>query len=147
MTTLAAECFRTALRSLVDGRGRGAQTDLAEQLGMSRSAFNDILTGRKGTSTKTQERIAAHFGLSLGEMLRIGENMLQGRVVFPWAQQLEGLTKRQQLKAIIELTNEQVGHPQDNLFFVESICDFLEGSASPSDLYNTYLKMARSRAR
>ena len=47
---LAAESFKTALRSLLDARGRGAQTELAEALGLSRSAINDILTGRRGTS-------------------------------------------------------------------------------------------------
>ena len=31
---------------------------------------------------------AAHFGLTLGEMLRIGENLLSGRIVFPWSDQL-----------------------------------------------------------
>lgn len=143
--SLAEESFRTALRSLIDARGRGGQAEVAERLGLARSAVNDILSGRRGTSTRTQERIAAYFGLSLGEMLRIGEQLLQGRAVFPWADQLEGMTRAQQLQAIVELTNEQVGHSQDNLFFVKDVCEFLEGNLAPADIYHSYLKMLRSR--
>lgn len=142
--SLAAESFRLALRSLLSGSGRGAQTDLAETLGLSRSAINDILSGRRGASSKSQERIAACFGLSLGEMLRIGENLMHGRVVFPWADQLEGLTRPQQLKKIVELTNHQVGHSQCNMEFVCAVCEFLAGELAPADLYNTYLKLVRT---
>lgn len=145
--SLAEESFRTALRRMIDARGRGGQTELAERLGLSRSAVNDILTGRRGTSTRSQERIAAYFGLSLGEMLRIGEQLLQGRTVFPWAGQLEGMTRAQQLRTIVELTNEQVGHSQDNLTFIKHVCEFLEGKLTPAEIYQSYLKMLRSRLR
>lgn len=144
---LAAESFRTALRHLLQARGHGAQSDLANKLGVHRSAVNDILNGRKGTSTKSQEKIAAYFGLSLGEMLRIGENLMQGRVVFPWADQLDSLPRDKQLRRIVELTNDQVGHPQDNITFVRHICEFLEGKLTPADLYQSYLKLVRSRTK
>lgn len=144
MTGLAAESFRAALRHLLQARGHGGQSGLANALGAHRSAVNDILAGRKGTSARMQERIAAHFGLSLGEMLRIGENLIQGRVVFPWADTLDGLTKAQQVRRIVELTNEQVGHPQANLAFVKKITEFMEGKVTPAELYSTYLKLVRS---
>lgn len=147
MTGLAAESFRAALRHLLQARGHGAQAGLADALGAHRSAINDILAGRKGTSSKMQERVAAYFGLSLGEMLRIGENLLQGRVVFPWADALDGLTKAQQVRRIMELTNDQVGHPQDNIAFVRKITDFLEGKVTPAELYSAYLKLIRSRVK
>lgn len=143
--SLAAESFRMALRNLLDARGRGSQADLAETLGLARSAINDILTGRRGTSTKTQERIAACFGLSLAEMLRIGENLIHGKTVFPWADQLDGLTKPQQVKKIVDLTNHQVGHSSRNIEFIQAVCDFLEGSLNQAELYQTYLKLVRSR--
>ena len=142
---LAAESFRTAMHHLLASRGHGAQTELAEALSLSRSAINDMVKGRKGASSKMQERIAAYFGLSLGEMLWIGENLLQGGVVFPWADQLDGLPPGKQIIKIVELTNEQVGHPQDNLAFIKIIITFLEGKITPADLYLSYLKMIRSR--
>ena len=92
-----------------------------------------------------QERIAAYFGLTLGEMLRIGENLIHGKVVFPWSDQLDGMTRKQQILRIAELTNHQVGHPQDNLKMIEDMCDFLEGSLTPADFYQSYLKTVRSR--
>jgi transcriptional regulator with XRE-family HTH domain len=143
--SLAAESFRAAFRHLLDGRGRGSQAEFAESMGLHRSAVNDILNGRRGTSVKTQERVAAYFGLSLGEMLRIGEHLLNGRVVFPWTDQLEGLTKGQQVRRIVELTNEQVGHSQDNLTFIKHVCEFLDGKLTPAEIYQSYLKMIRPR--
>lgn len=145
--SLAAESFRAALRNLLDGRGRGSQAELAETLGLARSIVSDIVTGRRGSSTKMQERIAAYFGLSLGEMLRIGEHLINGRVVFPWADQLEGLSRCQQLQRIVELTNDQVGHSQDNLAFFKYTCDFLDGELTPAEFYQAYLKLIRSRDR
>lgn len=142
---LAEESFKTALRHLLDGRGRGAQSELAEGLGLARSAVNDILNGRRGTSLRTQERIAAHFGLTLGEMLRIGEHLMHGRIVFPWTGQLDGLTKGQQVRKIVELTNDQVGTSQDNLAFLKVACDFMEDKASAAEVYAAYLRMVRSR--
>ena len=133
------------MQHLLASRGHGAQTELAEALGLSRSAINDMVKGRKGASSKMQEKVAAYFGLSLGEMLRIGENLLQGRVVFPWSDQLEGLSPGKQVLKIVELTNEQVGHPQDNLAFIKIVLNFIEGKTSPADLYVSYLKMIRSR--
>lgn len=145
--SLAAESFKAALRHLLQARGHGAQAGLANALGVHRSAINDILNGRKGSSAKMQEKIAAHFGLTLAEMLRIGENLIQGRVVFPWADALDGLTKDQQLRRIVELTNEQVGHPQDNLTFIRYLCLFLEDRKTASDIYTAYLKLVRSRVK
>ena len=143
--TTAAESFRAALKKLVDTRGHGAQAELAESLSTHRSAINDMIAGRRGASVKMQERIAAHFGLSLGEMLRIGEHLLAGRIVFPWADQLEGLTRDRQLLRIVELTNDQVGHPHDNLKFMRAACKFIEGKSSPAEVYQTYLQLIRSR--
>lgn len=145
MTGLAAESFRAAFKHLMVARGRGAQAEMSESLSIHKSAVSDILNGRKGASSKTQDKIAAYFGLSLGEMLRIGENLMQGRVVFPWADALDGLDKCQQLRRVIELTNEQVGHPQDNLFFIKAACDFLDGNKTPAEVYTSYLKLIRTR--
>lgn len=40
---------------------------------------------------------AAHFGLTLGEMLRTGENLLSGRIVFPWSRPaLSGISPTRQ---------------------------------------------------
>lgn len=110
---------------------------------MHRSAINDMITGRRGASTKMQERIAAHFGLTLGEMLCIGENLLAGRVVFPWSDQLEGLDRCQQVLKIVELTNAQVGCPNDNIPFLQRVCEFTEGKITPAQLYQEYLRFVR----
>lgn len=143
--TSSSESFKTAFRRLLESRGHGAQTGVADALGLHRSAINDILNGRRGASSKMQERIASHFGLSLGEMLRIGENLLEGRVVFPWRDQLDNTTREQQLLKIVELTNAQVGHPQDNLQFLRIAVKFLHGDKTPAELYSSYLKLIRSR--
>lgn len=142
----AAESFKIALKKLVDTRGHGAQAELADALHMHRSAINDMLAGRRGASSKMQERVAAHFGLTLGEMLRIGENLMSGRIVFPWADQLEGLDPCQQIMKIVELTNAQVGCPNDNTPFLQIVCKFLEGKATPAQLYQEYLRLVRSQA-
>ena len=141
----AAESFRAALKKLVETRGHGAQAELAEALSSHRSAINDMIAGRRGASAKMQERVAAHFGLSLGEMLRIGEHLLAGRVVFPWRDHLDGLSPCQQLLRIVELANDQVGHPQDNLQFLKTACKFLDGRQTAADVYQSYLKLIRAR--
>jgi len=143
--TVGSEAFRAAFRRLLDSRGHGAQAEIADALSLHRSAINDILNGRRGTSSAMQARIASRFGLSLGEMLRIGENLLEGRVVFPWRDQLDNLTREQQLLKIIELTNAQVGYSQDNLAFIRLTSKFLKGDKTPAELYTAYLKLIRSR--
>lgn len=142
---IGSEAFKIAFKKLLDGRGHGAQTEVADALQLHRSAINDILKGRRGTSSSMQERIASHFGLSLGEMLRIGENLLEGRVVFPWRDQLDNLDRGQQLLKIIELTNNQVGHSQDNMKFMRDAVRFLDGKKTPAEIYTSYLKLIRSR--
>ena len=92
-----------------------------------------------------QERITAHFGLSLGEMLRIGENLIAGRVVFPWQDQLDGLPRDKQVPRIMSPANEQVGHPQDNIHFIKMVIKFLNGGVQPAELYAEYLRLIRSR--
>lgn len=144
--TSGSEAFKAALRRLLDSRGHGAQAEIADALGLHRSAINDMMNGRRGASTIMQERIASHFGLSLGEMLRIGENLLEGRVVFPWRDQLDNMTRDQQLIRIVELTNSQVGHAQDNLPFLRLAAKFLRGEKTPAELYTAYLKLIRSRS-
>lgn len=141
----AAESFRAALKKLTETRGRGSQAELADSLNTHRSAINDMITGRRGASLRMQERIAAHFGLSLAEMLRIGGHLLSGRVVFPWADQLEGLPKREQVLRIVELANTQAGHPQDNLAFLKVVCRFIDGQESAESVYQSYLVMIRNR--
>lgn len=129
--SLAAEAFRAAFQHLFDNRGRGAQAGVAEHLGLHESAVNDILKGRKGASLKMK--------------VRIGEHLLGGRVVFPWFDHLTGLTPCAQVRKIVELTNEQVSHPQDNLPFIKQLCDYMKGEATPAELYGAYLKLIRPR--
>lgn len=147
MTSLTMQHFRAAFSHLLKSRGHGAQAEMADELGMHRSLLNDILTGRKGASVRMQEKVAAYFGPTLGEMLRIGENLVHGRTPFPWSGHLEGLDKPKQLLKIVELTNEQVGHPQDNINFLLIVCKFFNGEATTSDVYTAYLKLVRGRTK
>jgi transcriptional regulator with XRE-family HTH domain len=139
----ATESFRTALKKLIETRGHGAQAELADALNMHRSAINDMLAGRRGASARMQEKVAAHFGLTLGEMLRIGENLISGRIVFPWSDQLEGLDRCHQVLKIVELTNAQVGGSNNNLPFLQRVCEFMEGKITPAQLYQEYLLLVR----
>ena len=76
-------------------------------------------------------------------------NLLDGRGRGSQAELAEtlGLARCQQLQRIAELTNDQVGHSQDNLAFFKYACDFLDGELTPAEFYQAYLKLIRSRDR
>jgi len=81
----------------------------------------------------------------MSEMLRIGEHFVAGRVVFPWRDQLDGLARGDQLIHIMEMTNQQVDYPNDGIPFMRQAVAFLEGQSSPAEIYQSYLRLLRSR--
>jgi len=65
----AYSLFLEWLKDEVDSRGHGAQTEIANSVGISRNHLNDIIRSRKGASQKLQEKIAHYCGTDLHSIL------------------------------------------------------------------------------
>lgn len=71
-----ADCARAVLLRAINTGGRGTQADIADRAGVSRSALNDFIKGRKAGSDEFRARIAAALGLTYEEMLASGRALL-----------------------------------------------------------------------
>ena len=67
--------FQKALSYLLRQKGRGAQTAVAIEAGISQSYLNQIKTGSRTGSVKTLHAIAGALGTSYEDMLRLGQSM------------------------------------------------------------------------
>lgn len=67
--------FQKALRYLLQQKGRGAQTEVAIEAGISQSYLNQIKAGSRTGSVRTLHAIAGALGTSYEDMLRLGESM------------------------------------------------------------------------
>ena len=55
------------------------QIDLARMVGTSKTHLNTVLKGKKRAGAKLQKSIAAHFGVSLKDMIEEGYDLLHGK--------------------------------------------------------------------
>jgi transcriptional regulator with XRE-family HTH domain len=78
MDQSATNQFRAALTYLLDQEGRGAQTRLADLLGIDRGYLSAIIRGRKPGSEAKRCQIAAHFGMVYEDMLVLGRRIING---------------------------------------------------------------------
>jgi phage repressor protein C with HTH and peptisase S24 domain len=67
--------FRKALKSLLDQKGRGSQTEIAIDAGISQSYLNQIKAGTRIGSVKTLHAIAGALGTTYEEMLKLGRSI------------------------------------------------------------------------
>jgi len=67
--------FPKALNYLLERKGRGAQTEVAIEAGISQSYLNQIKAGTRSGSVKTLHAIALALGTSYEDMLRLGESI------------------------------------------------------------------------
>lgn len=74
------ELYRIALVAELSDRGRGAQTRLAGEVGISRSQLNDIVKGRTGGPEGLRNKIAYALGWTYEEMLTRGRAIFAGEV-------------------------------------------------------------------
>jgi len=69
--------FRKALAYLLGRKGRGAQTEIAIEAGISQSYLNQIKAGTRTGSVKTLHSIAKALETTYEDMLRLGEGIAQ----------------------------------------------------------------------
>jgi len=74
-----SELFRITLKSVLDEMPRGAQSSLADDLGVDRRYINDFLNGRRSFSESVREKIAEKLGYSYIDFLVMGREMLTER--------------------------------------------------------------------
>jgi len=67
--------FQKALNYLLRQKGRGAQTAVALEAGISQSYLNQIKKGSRTGSVRTLHAIAGALGTSYEDMLRLGESL------------------------------------------------------------------------
>lgn len=67
--------FRKALKNLLDQKGRGSQTEIAIDAGISQSYLNQIKAGARVGSVKTLHAIAGALGTTYVEMLKLGQSI------------------------------------------------------------------------
>ncbi len=67
--------FQKALIYLLERKGRGSQTEIAIEAGISQSYLNQIKNGARIGSVKTLHSIAKAFGTTYENMLRLGESI------------------------------------------------------------------------
>lgn len=67
--------FQKALNYLLERNGRGAQTEVAIEAGISQSYLNQIKSGTRIGSIRTLHAIAKALGTSYEDMLRLGESI------------------------------------------------------------------------
>lgn len=65
--------FGKALESLLKERGRGAESNLALELGVSQGQINKIKTGKSTGSIEMLEKISEHFGKTYHQMIEDGK--------------------------------------------------------------------------
>lgn len=117
--------FNAAVSQLLCQRGRGSQVDLARKARMSPSYLNDLLSGRKPFwPDMAKDKIAQAFGLSVAEMLEIGEQYVKFGVFWPHGRTVSATPARSALRMarIYQLAAEDSGlkHWQP-LFTAETI--------------------------
>ena len=82
--TSSAACFAEGVKQILKRQPRGAQTKLAQTLGVSKQYMNDIVSQRAATPDELKDRIAKELGLSLIELLYIGETYITTGKYFPY---------------------------------------------------------------
>jgi hypothetical protein len=114
----AADCFRAALRQLLDDQGYGAQVRLSKGIGRGTKHLNDVVRGRRTASMEFQERVAAFFKITPEEMIAMGRKLLKEKGKnFPYAQEAENFPEREdRADFIYRKTLEEAGL-EDNRFF------------------------------
>ena len=68
------DLFRKRLKAYIKSRPRGAQSHLADELGIERRWLNDFLAGRKTMSEDLRERIANHLGYKYEDFIAEGRS-------------------------------------------------------------------------
>lgn len=137
----ATKAFQAALKAFIDKDGYGSQSQLAEKAKVDRHQLNRLVHGRANASAATMDRIAEHFGLTLGEFLRIGESLLRGEPFFPYMDKVRDLPKEKQAEEIIKLVNEDIGL-QGCLrhYRPDGWSRFVSGKITAVEFYQMYLK-------
>lgn len=77
------EAYRIGLAYCIEKYGeRGVQADMAKKTGLSAQFICNIKQGfSKNFGEKAMQRIAEYFGLSMVEVIRIGEKIISGEPV------------------------------------------------------------------
>jgi len=69
--------FRITLKTFLAKQPRGAQSTLADDLGMDRRHLSSFLKGRRPFSESRREAIAEHLGYSYLDFLNMGREQLE----------------------------------------------------------------------
>lgn len=69
------EYFRISLKHLLKSQGHGAQSRLADALGINRTYLNGILSGRDKGSEEVKSKISDKLGIKYEEMISLGRRL------------------------------------------------------------------------
>lgn len=141
----ATDCFRAALRQLLDDEGYGAQVRLAQGIGRGTKHLNDVVRGRRTASMEFQEKVAEFFKLAPEEMIAMGRKLLKEKgKSFPYAEEAGSFEERaERANFIYRKTLEEAGL-EENRFFVDQALErvmpsdwsrYVTGSMDEFDLY------------
>lgn len=147
--------FSAAVQQLLLQSGHGSQADLARRAKVSVSYLNDLLQGRKAYwPDPIKEKIANAFGLSVAELLEIGEHYANEGVFWPHARKAADTAARsvERMSRIYQLAARDAGLNLGHvLFAVDTIshmmpqgaAEYQAGSVSDARLYHEALNFCR----
>ena len=147
-TTKTHEMFLAAMNHMIDNAKpkHGAITAMQQATRNSVTGepysyqhVSDVRTGKKGASQELQEQVAAYFGFSLLEFLRLGEERTQPTEPFPGYYDVIALPeKSDRVLAIYHNLSEQLGIQGLRLFNGDTISN--EDDANNPDFIKKYYK-------
>ncbi len=88
-----SELFRKTLKQYLNDEGHGAQSRLADEIGIDRKNLNGFLNGRKMLSESKREEIAEKLGYSYIDFLLLGMKMFRHEFEFKETEDDKSLEK------------------------------------------------------
>lgn len=71
--------FMAAFKYHIEQGKRGAQTRIAEALGITPKYINDLVKDRRSPSQDLQEKITAYYGIKYEDFIAFGRHILEGK--------------------------------------------------------------------
>lgn len=145
-TITSAAAFRAAAEKLIRSNGHGGQVELARHLHISKGYLGDLIAGRKDWTDPLRDSLAQHYGLSVAEMLMIGEEFLRTGNWFSYGREVAGMPPHSLERAskLWVLAAQEFRLPDSSFLspsairgWVPRIDDYLARNISDAEMYQT----------
>lgn len=142
----SSAAFRAAAEKLIRANGHGGQVELARHLHISKGYLGDLLAGRKDWTDHLRDALASHYGLSVAELLIIGEEFLRTGNWFSHGREVAGLSPHSIERAAkiwlvaaqeFKLPDSSFLSPKAIASWAPRIDDYLSRTISDAELYQT----------